>query len=104
MKININSPITIFFWWPLAVGAICAATLMLIGIVALIHVLVAGVASAKDGERLIAGEMACVSDWQKYCSEYGVDRIAIRACFVAHKDQVSAACMEVVRKYRKPGD
>jgi hypothetical protein len=58
-----------------------------------------GKAGAAAG-RLISGEMACVSDWQKYCSQYGVDHDAIHACFVAHRDKVSPACMEVVRRYR----
>ncbi len=61
---------------------------------------VLAVDAADKPSQLIAGEQACLLDWQKYCSEYGVDHAAIHACFVVHKAQVSPACMEVVRRYR----
>ena len=50
--------------------------------------------------QLIAGEQACIFDWQKYCSEYGFDYAAIHACFIAHENKVSPACMALVRRYR----
>jgi hypothetical protein len=62
---------------------------------------VRAVNAADEARHLISDEMACVADWQKYCSEYSVDSAAIHACFIAHRDKVSPACMEVVRRYRK---
>ncbi len=61
---------------------------------------VLAVSAADDGKRLISNEMACVTDWQKYCQEFGLDHEAIHACFVKNRDKVSPACMEVVRRYR----